>query len=82
VYVTEVTDDLRFYAQREDQGSKLVALMDELTQAFVANPPLGGAYVPKKGMQLFYTARKLILFYCSFKYLCLNYLSLKLRLFF
>jgi hypothetical protein len=52
VYVTEVTDDLRFYAQREDQGSKLVALMDELTQAFVANPPLGGAYVPKKGMNL------------------------------
>jgi staphylococcal nuclease domain-containing protein 1 len=48
-YVTEVTDDLRFYAQREDQGSKLVALMDELTQAFKANPPLGGAYTPKKG---------------------------------
>jgi len=52
VYVTEVADDLRFYAQREDQGSKLVALMDELTQAFVANPPLGGAYVPKKGRNL------------------------------
>jgi len=48
-YVTEVTDDLRFYAQKEDQGSKLVALMDELTQAFTANPPLGGSYTPKKG---------------------------------
>jgi Tudor domain len=52
VFVTEVTDDLRFYAQKEDQGSKLVALMDELTQAFTANPPLGGAYVPKKGSHL------------------------------
>ncbi|CAB3384819.1 Hypothetical predicted protein [Cloeon dipterum] len=49
VYITEVGDEMRFYAQREDQGSKLVAMMDELTQAFKANPPLAGAYTPKKG---------------------------------
>ncbi|XP_059470749.1 staphylococcal nuclease domain-containing protein 1 [Neocloeon triangulifer] len=48
-YITEVADELHFYAQKEDQGSKLVAMMDELTQSFKTNPPLGGAYTPKKG---------------------------------
>jgi staphylococcal nuclease domain-containing protein 1 len=47
--VTEVSDDLRFFVQFEEQGSKLEAMMEELRQAFNTNPPLAGAYTPKKG---------------------------------
>jgi staphylococcal nuclease domain-containing protein 1 len=49
VVVTEVTEDLRFYVQNEEQGPKLEAMMEELRQAFTTNPPLAGAYTPKRG---------------------------------
>uniref|UniRef100_A0A2M4BCK9 Staphylococcal nuclease domain-containing protein 1 n=1 Tax=Anopheles marajoara TaxID=58244 RepID=A0A2M4BCK9_9DIPT len=49
VVVTEVTPELRFYAQHADQGTKLEELMSKLRQDFKAMPPVTGAYVPKRG---------------------------------
>lgn len=49
VVVTETTPELHFYAQAVDQGPKLEALMAKIRQEFTANPPLPGAYQPKKG---------------------------------
>lgn len=48
VIITEVTNDLRFYAQHADQGAKLETLMSKLRQEFQSNPPVSGAYVPKR----------------------------------
>lgn len=50
VVVTETTPELHFYAQVVDQGPKLEALMAKIRQEFTANPPLPGAYQPKKGI--------------------------------
>ncbi|KAJ1524901.1 hypothetical protein ONE63_009761 [Megalurothrips usitatus] len=49
VVVTETTPELHFYAQAVDLGPKLEALMAKIRQEFTANPPLAGAYQPKKG---------------------------------
>ncbi|XP_066992984.1 staphylococcal nuclease domain-containing protein 1 [Anabrus simplex] len=49
VLVIEVTPDLHFYAQMVDQGPKLEQLMAKIHQEFATNPPLSGAYTPKKG---------------------------------
>ncbi|GFO47277.1 staphylococcal nuclease domain-containing protein 1-like [Plakobranchus ocellatus] len=49
VVVTEVTDDLTFYAQTSENGASLEKLMDDLRQEMDSNPPLPGAYTPKKG---------------------------------
>lgn len=49
VIVTEVTRELRFFVQHTDQGAKLVNLMAKLRQDFQANPPITGAYSPKRG---------------------------------
>ncbi|XP_034254497.1 staphylococcal nuclease domain-containing protein 1 [Thrips palmi] len=49
VVVTETTPELHFYAQAVDQGPKLEGLMAKIRQEFTANPPLPGAYQPKKG---------------------------------
>nr|QBI71281.1 ebna2 binding protein P100 [Thermobia domestica] len=49
VLVIEATPELRFYAQFVEQGPKLEQLMEKLRQEFTANPPLTGAYTPKKG---------------------------------
>lgn len=49
VVVTEVTEDGHFYAQNVEQGAKLVSLMAKIRQDFQANPPLVGAYNPKRG---------------------------------
>jgi staphylococcal nuclease domain-containing protein 1 len=48
VYVTEVTSQLNFYAQLVDQGPKLEQLTAQIRQEFTANPPLAGAYTPKR----------------------------------
>lgn len=48
VVVTEVTNDGHFYAQNVENGSKLESLMDKIYQKFSAEPPLAGAYNPKK----------------------------------
>ena len=41
--------ELRFYVQKVDQGQALEQLMNQLRQELNTNPPLAGAYVPKKG---------------------------------
>jgi len=49
VYISEVTNDGKFYACRVSDGSALETLMDGLRAEFATNPPLAGAYTPKKG---------------------------------
>lgn len=49
VVVTEATSELKIYAQVVDQGPKLEALMASIRQEFQSNPPLPGAYTPRKG---------------------------------
>lgn len=49
VCVTEVTPDAKIYAQHVDEGPKLEQLMKEIRNEFSSNPPLAGAYQPKKG---------------------------------
>ena len=49
VVATEVTDDAKVYAQHIDEGPKLEALMKQIREEFSTNPPLAGAYQPKKG---------------------------------
>lgn len=47
--ITKESKELRFYAQHADQGAKLESLMAKLRQDFQANPPITGAYTPKRG---------------------------------
>lgn len=49
VVVTEVADELKFYAQNVDNGPRLEKLMEELRHEMETNPPLTGSYTPKKG---------------------------------
>ncbi|XP_046833925.1 staphylococcal nuclease domain-containing protein 1 [Vespa crabro] len=49
VVITEVTEDLHFYAQNVEQGSLLENLLLQLRQELAANPPLPGAYKPTRG---------------------------------
>ncbi|KAL8583257.1 hypothetical protein ACOMHN_043092 [Nucella lapillus] len=49
VVVTEVTDDFTFYAQKVDCGPQLERLMEQMRQELETNPPLPGAYTPKRG---------------------------------
>lgn len=54
VIVTEITPfnketkELRFYAQHNEHGAKLENLMKKLRQDFIANPPITGAFTPKR----------------------------------
>merc|ERR1712241_140966 len=48
VLVTEVTDEGKFYACNVSDGPALEQLMDSLREEFTNNPPLAGAYQPKK----------------------------------
>jgi len=48
VLVTEITDDAKVYACNVSDGPALETLMENLRQEFKANPPLAGAYTPKK----------------------------------
>lgn len=66
VVVTEVTSDLKFYAQNVDQGPKLEALMNDLRQEFQTNPPLPGSFVPRKGV-VFGCFGVISLFFCLFR---------------
>ena len=52
VVVTEVTQEAKIYAQHIDEGPKLEALMKQIREEFSSNPPLAGAYQPKKGKNL------------------------------
>ena len=50
VVITEVSrENLNFYAQFVDDGPKLEKLMEEVNQELSSNPPLPGAYTPKRG---------------------------------
>nr|QBI71273.1 ebna2 binding protein P100 [Eurycantha calcarata] len=49
VVVIETTQELHFYAQLVEQGPKLETLMSNIQQEFTTNPPLAGAYTPKRG---------------------------------
>ncbi|KAK3097810.1 hypothetical protein FSP39_013410 [Pinctada imbricata] len=49
VVVTEVGDELKFYAQYVDNGPQLEKLMEQLRQDMETNPPLPGSYTPKRG---------------------------------
>lgn len=47
--MTEVTNEGTFYVQKVADGPKAEALLDAFRQEFEANPPLPGAYNPKRG---------------------------------
>merc|ERR1712088_668960 len=49
VYVSEVTDEGKFYACNVADGPALETLMEGLRTEFATSPPLAGAYTPKKG---------------------------------
>jgi len=49
IVITEITPDLKFYAQRVEQGQQLEELMNNLRQEFKTSPPVTGAYTPKRG---------------------------------
>ncbi|XP_065359944.1 staphylococcal nuclease domain-containing protein 1 [Calliphora vicina] len=49
VIVTEITETLSFFAQSCNSGSKLDTLMAKLHADFQSNPPIAGAYTPKRG---------------------------------
>lgn len=49
VVVTEVTPEGHFYVQKVSDGPKAEELLSKLRQEFQANPPLPGAYNPKRG---------------------------------
>jgi len=49
VVISEVTEELHFYAQFVDQGSLLENMLLQLRQELAANPPLPGAYKPTRG---------------------------------
>ncbi|XP_046665431.1 staphylococcal nuclease domain-containing protein 1 [Homalodisca vitripennis] len=49
VFVIETTPDLHVFVQLEEQGAKLENMLGKLRQELAANPPLPGAYTPKKG---------------------------------
>ncbi|KAI0236877.1 Staphylococcal nuclease domain-containing protein 1 [Lamellibrachia satsuma] len=47
VIVTEVTNELHFYAQNVETGPQFEKLMEQLRADLRENPPLPGAYTPK-----------------------------------
>lgn len=47
--VSEVTKDGVLYGQFCSDGPALETMMENLRKEFVSNPPLGGAYTPKRG---------------------------------
>jgi len=47
--VTEITPEAKIYVNHVDDGKDLEKMMGELRAEFVSNPPLGGAFQPKRG---------------------------------
>ena len=68
VVVTEVTQEAKIYAQHVDEGPKLEALMKQIRDEFSNNPPLAGAYQPKKGNANANVHFDQILSYCQDEY--------------
>lgn len=44
-----MTDELKIYVHFSDQKANIEQLQLKIQQEFAANPPLSGAYTPKKG---------------------------------
>ncbi|KAF7998494.1 hypothetical protein HCN44_010902 [Aphidius gifuensis] len=49
VVVSEITEDLHFFAQYVDQRNQVESLLTRLRQELEDNPPLPGAFNPKRG---------------------------------
>ncbi len=49
VVITELGDDLHFFAQEVENGPQLEKLMDELRTEMAGNPPLPGSFTAKRG---------------------------------
>lgn len=49
VVVSEITEDLHFYAQNVDQRNLYEGLIARLRHELTENPPLPGAYNPRRG---------------------------------
>lgn len=49
VVVTEVGEDLSFFAQNVETGPQLEKLMEQLRSDLMATPPLPGSYTPRRG---------------------------------
>lgn len=49
IVVSEITNDLHIYTQKVEQKAALEGLLSRLRQEVATNPPLIGAYTPKKG---------------------------------
>lgn len=49
VVVSEVTSELHVYTQRVDQKNNLESMLTRLRQEIASNPPLTGAYTPRRG---------------------------------
>ncbi|XP_041934064.1 staphylococcal nuclease domain-containing protein 1 [Alosa sapidissima] len=49
VYVTEITDELHFYAQDVETGAQLESLMETMRAEIAAQPPVEGSYAPRRG---------------------------------
>ena len=49
VYVSEITEEGKFYACNISDGPALETLMERLRTEFATNPPTDGTYTPKKG---------------------------------
>ncbi|KAF2350110.1 Staphylococcal nuclease (SNase-like) OB-fold [Trinorchestia longiramus] len=47
--ITEITAEGKIYGQNKSDGASLDKLSEALQQAFVTNPPVTGAYNPKRG---------------------------------
>lgn len=47
--MTEVKENLSFYAQHAETGPQLEQLMTDLHNELSSNPPLPGSYTPRKG---------------------------------
>ena len=49
VVISEVTNEGKLFAQFVSEGKSLEDLMNELRLEFIERPPVGGAFVPRKG---------------------------------
>lgn len=47
--MSEVTEELHVYTQKVDQKNNLEGMLSRLRQEIASNPPVAGAYTPKRG---------------------------------
>ena len=49
VAVTEVEDNLNFWAQNAEKGPEIEQMMERLRTSLAANPPLPGSFTARRG---------------------------------